>query len=140
MQNQKTKTKKNPACCRNGDTNTSAFSGTHMAGVAKHQLAMASSNNIEVQPVSLLQIDPQIMAHSPTTQSNKQKMYKCLYHQHTAPSSRKRNGTVSPSLYSVIKNFRYTCICQPHLLTSAPPPDVSMPHTCANYASSHLIP
>ena len=50
---------------RNGDTNTSVFSATHTAGVANHQPIMASSNNIGIQPVSLLQTDSRIVAHSP---------------------------------------------------------------------------
>ena len=52
IKTKKTKNKKHQHAVRIGDINTSAFSGTRMAGVAKHQLAMDSSNNIEIHPVS----------------------------------------------------------------------------------------
>ena len=94
---------------RNENTNTSVFSTTRMAEAAKHQLAMANSNNIGIQPVSLLQTDPQIVERSPTSLPNEQRMrVSILYHNYTVPLLRKRNSSLSLPLYSVIFLFKFS--------------------------------
>ena len=68
--------------------------------------------------VSLLQTDPQIVAHSAIARPNNEqrmRVFSILYHQYTAPSSRKWNSSLSLPLYSVIFLFS---VCQPYPLTS----------------------
>ena len=94
-----------------------------MAGAAQHQLP--SSDDLGLQSVSSFQTDPRIMVQPPTV---------CSYEQRTRASTTsvllpdQETGTIESPSPLIINS-----VCQLH------PPDVSMLHTCAYHASSHLI-